>query len=178
MTRYLKIIGTVSVWFLAWCQPITSLQPDAQGSHHDDSDLLDKAKIRRSKDALTMRSLAAQDKLPQCPKEMACRFWYVKGTKMHKKRANGRICVQGCLVASTCFYLQRGWQCGDCPNKPPMAPPAKAPVPVPIQTPKTPTAAPLVNKDPPKAPTATPIKSPTKEPAIVSTKAMDWSHLP
>jgi hypothetical protein len=60
--------------------------------------------------ALTGRLLVARDKLQQCRRKDACKFMFFKGTKMHRKRVRGRVCVQGCMIGFFRFYVQRGWQ--------------------------------------------------------------------
>jgi hypothetical protein len=123
--------------------------------------------VIEDKDTWTAQSLTTPKKL-RCPKEDTCQFLFFKGTRMHRKRVTGRECVQGCMVASLRFYLQRGWQCGGCTELVlPLPPPVRAPIPAPAMAPKNVilTPAPMVNKDPPKAPTMAPAGMPTKVPS-------------
>jgi Leucine-rich repeat (LRR) protein len=121
--------------------------------------------IDASNDALSERLLTRQ----QCPEKDACKFLFFEGTKMHRKRVRGRICVQGCMLGFYSFYLQRGWTCGGCKaSVEPPVPPVRPPIPAPV---KAPTKAPMVSKDAPKAPTVTPINAPTKFPSKSPTKS-------
>jgi hypothetical protein len=172
-----NVATTLTFCLLAWSQPIASLHGNVRMSGTDariiDSMTHDDSNFASNK-ASIVRSLATdQKKLQQCSKEDDCTFLFCKGTKMHRNRANGRVCVQGCMIASSRFYLQRGWQCGGCRKQKglPMPPPARAPVQAPTVAPKkVPTVAPMVSKDPPKPPTVAPISTPTKVPSKPPTK--------
>jgi Lamin Tail Domain len=81
---------------------------------------------------------------------------------VHKYRNPKVLCIEGCILSASQFYLKRGWRCGRCPRGSDLKPPStKAPVKAPVT--KAPVTKPT--KRPTKAPTKRPTKNPTQLPS-------------
>jgi hypothetical protein len=113
----LTFVVTLTVWLLAWPRLVASLRiPDDGDTSHKDSTTLpdDQLPVHHAATERWLLATNTPEQRAQCPNEDTCQILFFKGTRMHKKRVKGRLCVQGCMIASSRFYLQRGWQCGYC----------------------------------------------------------------